>query len=504
MTSQRVRAAIYLRISLDRKMDGLAIERQREDCEAIARARGWDVVETYVDQSKSATDKTKSRPSYDRMVNGYKNGEFSAIICWDLDRLTRQTRQLEDWIDAAQDRGLLLVTANGEADLTNDGGRMYARIKAAVARAEVERKSARQSRAQAQRAEQGRAPKGVRPLGYTVQGQIIAQEAEAVKAIYAAFNAGSSLRSITAALSGASGQDIPNVPTLPRHNRTLVSERNVQRAIEDLDLRPVPENGPWPSSTVLGVLRNPRYAGYSTYTPKEKQSDGHRRRSSRASILKNDEGSPVIGQWEPLIDGGTWWAVQDKLDNPARITNRSGTDRRHLGSGLFLCGVCGAPVQSHSARYRCAGHVMRSRQQIDAFVLAAVRARLAKADLTDLLPHRDEPRLHVLKVEIGQHRAKIARAQRDYDNEDIEGGDLKRVREREEASIAVLEVERMRLTVSTGAIPIFSSKDPVSAFNNSDLGAQRGVIDVLCHVRLQPHPRGVKTFNAETVQVDWK
>lgn len=34
---QPVRAAIYLRISHDREMDGLAIERQRQDCEALAR-----------------------------------------------------------------------------------------------------------------------------------------------------------------------------------------------------------------------------------------------------------------------------------------------------------------------------------------------------------------------------------------------------------------------------------------------------------------------------------
>ena len=97
---------------------------------------------TYVDQSRSATDKTKKRPDYDRMVADYLTGSFDAIICWDLDRLTRQPRQLEEWIDAAEARGLRLVTANGEADLTTDGGRMYARVKAAVARGEVERSGA--------------------------------------------------------------------------------------------------------------------------------------------------------------------------------------------------------------------------------------------------------------------------------------------------------------------------------------------------------------------------
>lgn len=158
-----VYAALYLRVSLDHEMDGRTIDRHREDCQRIARERGWTVFREYVDQSISATDKSKVRPGYDAMVADYEAGKFSAIICWDLDRLTRQPRQLEDWIDAAEERGLLLVTANGEADLTTDGGRLFARMKAAVARSEVERKGARQRNAHAQRARQGRAPKGIRP-----------------------------------------------------------------------------------------------------------------------------------------------------------------------------------------------------------------------------------------------------------------------------------------------------------------------------------------------------
>lgn len=40
------KAAIYLRISQDREMDGLAIDSQREDCENLAQFRRWDVIET--------------------------------------------------------------------------------------------------------------------------------------------------------------------------------------------------------------------------------------------------------------------------------------------------------------------------------------------------------------------------------------------------------------------------------------------------------------------------
>jgi DNA invertase Pin-like site-specific DNA recombinase len=162
----------------------LAIERQRDDCEKIAADRGWRVVETYIDNSVSASSKSRRRPAYERMVADHRNGRFSALVCWDLDRLTRQPRQLEDWIDAAEEKGLILVTANGEADLSTDGGRLFARIKASVARAEVERKSARQRRAAQQRADHGMTPSGVRLTGYSVNGEINPAEADLVRTMF--------------------------------------------------------------------------------------------------------------------------------------------------------------------------------------------------------------------------------------------------------------------------------------------------------------------------------
>lgn len=64
------------------------------------------------------------RPEYDGMVADFEMGRFDVLVCWDLDRLTRQPRQLEDWIDATKDRKPTIVTANGEAGIrARDHGR---------------------------------------------------------------------------------------------------------------------------------------------------------------------------------------------------------------------------------------------------------------------------------------------------------------------------------------------------------------------------------------------
>jgi DNA invertase Pin-like site-specific DNA recombinase len=97
-----LRAAIYLRVSLDQTGERLGIARHREECQRLISQRGWEFVGEFVDNSISATDARKNRPRYDALVRAYSDGKFDALVCYDLDRLTRQPRQLEDWIDAAE------------------------------------------------------------------------------------------------------------------------------------------------------------------------------------------------------------------------------------------------------------------------------------------------------------------------------------------------------------------------------------------------------------------
>jgi len=465
-------AAIYLRISRDQTGEGLAVERQQEDCERLARERGWTVVETYTDSSISAYVKTRKRPAYDRLVADFQAGRFSALVCWDLDRLTRQPRQLEDWIDAAEERGLRLVTANGEADLSTDGGRLYARIKAAVARGEMERKGARQTRAHIQRAALGRPPRGVRATGYTLNGEVIPEEAAAVAAMFQAFAAGASLKAIATALNGA---EPPRGPGL-----TLVQD--VPRMVPALPSR---TGRPWGFSSVQGILRNPRYAGWSML---------HR------EIVRTVTGEPVQAGWEPLVSDVLWLQVQAKLDDPNRKTNRIGTARKHLGAGLYLCGICDGKVRTHGARYRCAGHIMRSREPIDRHVLHIIRARLEVGDVTDLLGAPDDARAAELREGLHQQRGRIARARADYDSELIDGALYRDIKTDAETKISALEAERLTMSGSECASVLLAA-DPVAAFDHAGLSVQRALIDALCVVRLHHHPRGRKAFDSTTVQV---
>jgi site-specific DNA recombinase len=439
-------------ISLDQTGEELAVTRQREDCRKIAKDRGWQVVAEFVDNSISASDRRKARPGYDQLVKAFEAGEFNALICYDLDRLTRQPRQLEDWIEAAEERGLMLVTANGEADLTTDGGIMFAGIKAQVARAEVRRKSARQSRALLQRAEQGRPPLGVRLTGYTTAGTLIPAEAEIVRQVFSRFNAGDSLRGITAWLNES------KVPT--RNGRT------------------------WNPSTVRTILTNPRYAGRAVYCGK---SNGH------------------TGTWTAIVDEPDFDIAAAKLADPRR-RSQVGTDRKYLGSALYLCGVCDRPLRSHSGgRYRCpeGGHLTRIAASIDALVLRVLRQRLAQPDLKDLLAEKDDPKARAVADEIKRLRTRLVTVEADYDADLIDGRRFKVKTEKIRSELAVAEAAQIRSAASSGAASVVAARDPVAAFDGAPLGTQRAVLDFFCTVRLDPARRGYK-FDAESVRIDWK
>jgi site-specific DNA recombinase len=449
-TNRHTRCALYLRVSLDATGEHLAVARQREDCLELARRRGWTVVAEFVDNSVSASDKHRDRPGYNALVASYAAGEFDALICWDLDRLTRQPRQLEDWIDAAEERGLLLVTANGEADLSTDGGQLFARIKASVARAEVQRKSARQKRAALQRAERGRPPMGVRLTGYRSDGELDAAEADIVRNMFARFLAGDSLRGITAWLNESD--------MTPRHGTA------------------------WCPSTVRGILLNPRYAGLAVYCG---ELNGHK------------------GDWDPIVDESTFALVKSKLGDPRRRT-QVGTHRKHLGAGLFLCGVCERAVRSHSGgRYRCpaGGHITRIAASIDDFVLHVARARLARPDLSDLLVLPDaESRQR--DAEHARLQARVATVEGDYDSGLIDGLRYKVAMDKLRTELDRLESKRARTIAGVGAAPTLTAPDPVAAFEAAPLGVQRTVLNFLFTVHLDPAPRGYK-FEAETVRIKW-
>ena len=125
----------------------------------------------YVDNDVSAT-RRKPRPEYDRLLADVEAGAVDAIVAWDLDRLTRRPRDLENIFDLGDRSGLRqLATVGGDIDLAAGHGVLVARIKGAVAAEEARKIGERVARKKRELAEAGRPPGGgLRPFGFMPNG----------------------------------------------------------------------------------------------------------------------------------------------------------------------------------------------------------------------------------------------------------------------------------------------------------------------------------------------
>jgi DNA invertase Pin-like site-specific DNA recombinase len=426
-----------------------AVERQHADCMAIIQQRGWELVGEYSDNSVSASKRATSRPEYNRMVDDFAAGSFDAVVCWDLDRLTRQPRQLEDWIDAATERGLKLTTANGEADLSTDGGRLFARIKAAVAREEIERKGARQKSAARQRVAAGGMASFKPCYGYTSTNVIVEAEAAVVRHLFERFALGETVYSLTQALKGT-------------------TSRPKQSAV-------------WSRSSVRGILTNPRYA---------------------ARVVHHGAVASTAGTWKAIIAPGLFDTVQAIMSDPRRITNRIGTARRHLLSGMALCGVCGSTVRGSGETYVCPNFcVTKALVKTDALVMGAARGRLAQLGTLDLSRTSNDPRLDALAVEL---RGRLATIEADYDAGLIDGRRYAAANDKVQAELLAVDTQRRSKTGKAAAATVLSASDPVEAFESGSLAIRRAVIGELMTITvLKRATHGGGQFDPETVRIEW-
>ncbi|HVX08342.1 recombinase family protein, partial [Humibacter sp.] len=75
-------AVIYARISLDRTGEGAGVERQLNECRALAKKLGLKVVKVLTDNDISATS-GKVRPAFEELLAMRP----AAVIAWHQDRL---------------------------------------------------------------------------------------------------------------------------------------------------------------------------------------------------------------------------------------------------------------------------------------------------------------------------------------------------------------------------------------------------------------------------------
>ena len=458
-----MKAAIYARISEDRNGDQLGVTRQVEDCTAHAQARGWTVVNTYIDNDLSAYS-GKRRPEYNRLLADIRSREVTAVVAWHPDRLHRRPVELEEFIEVVEAARCHVETVRaGEVDLATPSGRMVARLLGATARYESEHKADRARRKHLELADHGRPPGGPRPYGYTADRKVVSEEAAIIREASRRLLAGESLRTIAADLN--------------------------QRGI------PAAKGGTWSGQPLKQIVVNPRNAGLRTL------------------------GSRIVGpaQWDAILDSGEFKRLHSLLTDPSRRLNR--TARRYLLSAMLYCHLCGARLISRPMRHRpgyaCAtgpglkgcGHLAFYAEPLEDFISEAVLQRLDTPELARAISRaRDSDRDTAdLEVSIAEDEAQLEQLAGMWGAKEIE------LREYMTARRVISE----RLTANQSRYAKLAKRDPVrelvgqgtalrARWSTLNLDQKRAIIGaVLDRVIVKPATHGNR-FDTSRFEPVWK
>lgn len=298
MSEPTITAAIYVRISKDSEDLGLGVARQEEDCRELADQKGWQVTEVFKDNDVSAT-RTKSRPQYQRLVKAIEAGRIGGIIVYDVDRLTRTPRELEDVIDWADRHQLHLASVGGDVDLATPQGRMTARIKGTVAKHEADQQSSRITRKMRQLREDGRYL-GTKPYGWdwTLNSDGTKGKGLVINPFEAAVVKECAQRALRGEACHAIAQDL---------NKRGISTMKNGRG--------------WTSSHIRRMIMRPINAGFMVH-----------------------KGVEYPGKWPQILTRNHHDRLVAILTDRTRVVNR-GTPNRYLLSGLIRCDLCGQPMR---------------------------------------------------------------------------------------------------------------------------------------------------------------
>jgi site-specific DNA recombinase len=304
MVSKGRRAGIYVRISQDREGLEAGVTRQEEDCRALAKRNGWEIVEVYSDNDLSAYSK-KPRPAWKKLLKDIEAGKVNAVLAYSSSRLYRHTRDLLPLLDLAQSKGTEISTvASGEIDFSTADGRMVAKIKADVDQAEAERNSERTVRAKKQNRIDGKwLGGGRRPYGYRLvrqEGQPNRQEIDEVEA--------KAIRDIAHRIIGGDGLNRVTVELNERGTETSGGNRWRPAHVKRLLLRDLPPAFPPILKDDERRILKARLANMAT---KKGRPTGARRYVLTGLVFCSSCGTKMVGSGGKSGEksGGKWYEL---------------------------------------------------------------------------------------------------------------------------------------------------------------------------------------------------
>lgn len=318
------KAVLYVRVSTHWQIDKDSLPVQRKELEYYCRyVLGIDDFVILEDAGYSA--KNTDRPAYQEMMSRIRTGEFSHLLVWKIDRISRNLLDFVNMYEELKDLGVVFVSKNEQFDTSTALGE--AMLKLTLIFAEMERKvtSERVTDIMLSRADAGKWNGGHSSYGYQVTKgvyTIVEEEAAVVKMMFDMYEAGKSLL-------------------------------NVARTINAMGIK-TRRGHEWSATTVWIVIDNPVYCGTYRYNLRNEQKGSH-----EWSFREDKDVIYVEDHHPAIISKEQFKRCQEILDR--RNSKKRGTPKTyerkhtHIFAGLLTCGICGSQMSATIDRARKGG-----------------------------------------------------------------------------------------------------------------------------------------------------
>ena len=313
-------AAAYLRKS--RMEEGMETEevlrRHRQGLNECALRHGLDIVEYYPEVVSG--ESLYARPQMLRLLEDVEAGRYDAVLCMDLDRLSRGRMKDQGIIlDAFRESGTLIVTPDKVYDLSDEIDDELAEFKTFMSRREYKIINKRLRRGLQRSIQEGcyiaNAPYGYKKATIDRRPtlEIYEPEAKIVRIMYQMYADGFGCQSIASQVNAMGA----------RPHRSAAFSRN----------------------SVAQILRNPTYIGKIVWDQKTHIKKNTKGNPKHITIYNPREKWTITdGLHPPIIEKEVYDKVQNIMAGRYQPARNDGTIKSPL-AGLVKCANCGGNMQ---------------------------------------------------------------------------------------------------------------------------------------------------------------